>query len=73
MALQPIRYTRAEVRLMVRIAAHGSGALQRLAQITDTAVPDLRLIAAGRRVPTIGVLRFFDLQPAGRGYVWQTW
>jgi hypothetical protein len=68
--MQTIPFTRRQVALTLGIIMQGEQ-IERLAKTTNTAVDDLRRIAAGELPPTAGVSSFLNLHPNGKGaFVW---
>jgi hypothetical protein len=65
--MEPIRYNRRQVALMVKIAAYFS--VNFAAQVGEASALILE-IAAGELAPTPAVLRHFDLKAEGRSYAW---
>jgi hypothetical protein len=64
----PIRYSRRQVALMVKICDHLS---PDFAKQVNQAGDQILKISEGRVPPSAAVLRYFDLKSDGRGYVWQ--
>jgi hypothetical protein len=67
--MDPIRYNRRQLSLMVAIAAADSAG--RLAETTATSASELQMMAAGSMAPTSAILAFFDLRRDGKDFVWQ--
>ena len=65
--MEPIRYNRRQVALMVKIAAHFSVSFA--AQVGEASTL-ISKMAAGELAPTPAVLRHFGLEAEGRSYVW---
>jgi len=63
-----IRYSAADVTLMVRVAAAGS--IDSFARRTATTPARVRQIASGKSSPTPGILAHFSLTPEDGAFVW---
>lgn len=67
----PIRFTRQQVALMVRVAAHLTpAAFARRIREPQHSLDCLALAIEQRHAPKAAILRYFHLQKDGEGFVW---